>query len=479
MKGIEEAVLKQIRDLVEAEFGIACPDSQFPVFEKKMAQVLIDVSEKHKIDVAVVARSDPGRLLSLILPKVTVGETFFFRNRAQFEALRQRILPALLRELGGNAPLIIWSAGCSSGEEPYSLAMWIAEYAPEIFPGRVKIIATDVNPQSIEKAKAGRFSRRSFRQNDAYWIRKYFSQKKEEFVLDESVRAAVSFQAHNLACGALPLGIPPREASLVFCRNVLIYFTSERASKILTLFQDALSKDGFLMLGHAESFAVLNQWRRNYLPGTFFYQKPIPGAVNRPKRISVVTPPRSGGRSDPTPPRVESSRTALAPSRRSLAAAPAQQKKPVPDDELVRIQKYLETGALKECMERLTQFLRREKTSVDAYFLLALCADQLGDLERAQAAMKNALFLNKGLVMGHYFLGTLSERQGDNEGAIRSYQTVCRLLTNHDDGELVPHGDWLTVGYLREIAKARTLELQTRELDADMEGEHGSAPQPP
>ena len=478
MKVIEESLLKTVRDLVEAHFGIACPDSQFPVFEKKMTQVLIDVSEQHSLDVASAAKSDAQRLLSLILPKVTVGETFFFRNRAQFEALRQRVLPELSGQLKPGTPLIFWSAGCSSGEEPYSLAMWVREYAPDLFPSRIKIIATDVNPQAIARARAGRFTKRSFRQNDAYWIHKYFRQIEGEFILDEATKEVVSFQEHNLVSGALPLGLPPRGASLVFCRNVLIYFAASRVQQILRLFMDALSPEGFLMLGHAEAFAVLNEWQRNYLPGTFFYQKPLPGGVKKSPRAKAALP-GSPCPSAMVPAPVLAEKTSLPRVRLRPRAAPRAEiaGKKTPEDDLAVIRKHLEAGALQECMELLQQLLRREKTCVQAYFLLALCADQAGDTERAHAAMKNALFLDKSLVMGHYFLGALNERKGDTEAAIRNYQTVCRLLGHHDDAEMVPHGDWLTAGYVREIARVRTQELQTQGLDAEVEGDHGSATQ--
>lgn len=206
---------------------------------------------------------------------ITNIESFFFRDTDQFALLRDRILPELIQRKQNNRTLRICSAGCSSGEEPYSLAILLKELLPELEQWNLTILGIDINQEALQKAKTGIYRPWSFRRVDVEIIKKYFRVTNNQYHLNSSIMQMVRFQNLNLLEN---LSNQPncelREFDLILCRNVFIYFESSAIEKVLNQFYNALQPLGYLITGHAELYGQnLNQFQAKVFPESVVYQR--------------------------------------------------------------------------------------------------------------------------------------------------------------------------------------------------------------
>ncbi len=201
-----------------------------------------------------ILKYDPSASeLSELLNLLTTTETYFFRNTPQLRSFREEILPAILqrKEDAGEQHLYLWSAGCSSGEEPYTLALILLDTISDLSRWKISIIGTDINTQMLVKAREDLYTARSLRETSSQYISKYFQAEGDHYRIVERVKRMVNFRFGNL--------INRQDASLIqnvdciFCRSVLIYFNIESRKTALNIFYDALARHGYLLLGHSES----------------------------------------------------------------------------------------------------------------------------------------------------------------------------------------------------------------------------------
>ncbi len=189
-----------------------------------------------------------------MLKLLTTTETYFFRNSQQLQSFQQEVLPALIKKKrkAGVSHFYIWSAGCASGEEPYTLAMILRETLPDFQDWKISLVGTDINTSVLEKARKGQYAERSLRDTPQRYKAKYFVKEGDStYRIRDEVKQMVTFRPGNL--------IETRDSSLIqnvdciFCRNVLIYFNIESCRKVVQMFYDNLAPQGYLFLGHSES----------------------------------------------------------------------------------------------------------------------------------------------------------------------------------------------------------------------------------
>lgn len=214
--------------------------------------------------------------MSRVVEAMTTNETFFFRDKVPFDHLRDTILPELLRARAGRRSLRIWSAACSTGQEPYSIAMALKEYGAELSGWRIEIVATDLAQSVLEKSKAGIFSQFEVQRGlPIQLLVKYFKQTGDMWQLNSDIRAMVQFRQLNLLEPFEHLGM----FDVVFCRNVLIYFDQATKIAIFRRLAKATERDGFLMLGAAETVVGLSDAFRPYADRRgLYFPNPTPGA---------------------------------------------------------------------------------------------------------------------------------------------------------------------------------------------------------
>ncbi len=193
-----------------------------------------------------------GEWEELLLP-LTIGESYFFRDSGQFSLLRQRLIPELIERNSAIRSLRIWSAGCSTGEEPYSLAILVYELLPAQSHWHIVIVGTDVNKHAIAAARRGIYREHSLRTLDPDLRRRYFHQHRGDWELDARFRSMVSFRQVNLLGDPFPDSTGNLfEMDLILCRNVLIYFDRTTIAPVITKFTNTLKVGGYLVTGHAE-----------------------------------------------------------------------------------------------------------------------------------------------------------------------------------------------------------------------------------
>lgn len=200
-------------------------------------------------------------LYEAFLNYLTINVSEFFRNPAQWEVLQKDILPMLLK---GKTSIKVWSAACSTGDEPYSIAMVMSKILPL---SQVKILATDIDKEALKKAQEGLYIDKSVANVPKSFLEKYFIKKDKMYQISDEIKRCVNFSQHNLLKDPYPKNI-----DLIVCRNVLIYFTEEAKNDIYRKFSEALSKEGILFVGSTEQIIMSQNY--NLSPyKMFFYQK--------------------------------------------------------------------------------------------------------------------------------------------------------------------------------------------------------------
>ena len=195
-------------------------------------------------------RSGGDQLTTQVVEAMTTNETFFFRDKIPFDHLRDYVLPARIQARASRRSLRIWSAACSTGQEPYSIAMGLREYGAALAGWRIEIVATDLSQEVLEKSKAGLYSQFEVQRGlPIQLLVKYFTQLGELWQLSADIRGMVQHRQLNLLQDFSHLG----KFDVIFCRNVLIYFDQETKSAIFERMSKMLEADGTLFLGAAES----------------------------------------------------------------------------------------------------------------------------------------------------------------------------------------------------------------------------------
>ena len=183
----------------------------------------------------------------------TCGETFFFRDHGQFDLLHLRLLPELIAQHRNDKILRLWSAGCASGEEVYSLAILVDMLLPERDGWDILILGTDINSEAIAKARHGRYGQWSFRLIPAEMQQRYFHQEGSEWLLDERIRRMVTFRVANLVTEPFPdMDSKLSDMDLILCRNVFIYFSPSAVHAVTAKFAATLREGGYLLTAHTE-----------------------------------------------------------------------------------------------------------------------------------------------------------------------------------------------------------------------------------
>ena len=278
VEGISDPVWIRIRDLIYQVSGIFQAENKFYLLVSR-CQVRMKVvgarTPREYLDF-LTARPNRDAEMRNLLNEVTIGETCLFRSLPQIEALRKVVIPALAeaKKRLSYTKLRFWSAGCSTGEEPYTLAMILFEETQTTLKGwTFEIIATDLNERSVAKAQEGVYNDYAVRNVPPDFMRKYFTQVGANFRVADSVRPFVTFARLNMLDDSKMLFM--RGIDAIFCCNVLIYFDGKSKTRTVQHFYNALITSGYFFLGQSESLYGINEkFHLVHFPGATAYWKP-------------------------------------------------------------------------------------------------------------------------------------------------------------------------------------------------------------
>lgn len=265
-----------LRDCVYAHCGIYFElDSKY-ILEKRLARRLTELNLTTFYDYYHYLKYNRNKEQELmdIMDVLTTNETYFFRESFQLKAFTDEIIPEIVKKKGarGNRSLRIWSAGCSTGEEPYTIAMLLSA-VPELKDWNIEIIGTDISQKVLQQARRAVYGKSSFRATEAVDMQRFFHQQDDGYKVNDSIRELVTishlnlFDTHRLTM----LG----KVDLIFCRNVIIYFDQPAKKRVIESFHSALYDGGFLLLGHSESLMnITTQFTLRHFKNDMIYQKP-------------------------------------------------------------------------------------------------------------------------------------------------------------------------------------------------------------
>lgn len=275
---LTESELDEIRTLIEQRSAILFDASRERFFSARVREFLEEKSLASGTDLLRHVRSSSIEYEALLEVLLT-QETSFFRYPAVFEALEKKILPEMQEKKFWENPrtLRVWSAGCSTGEEPYSIAVTILDTLKFAEAWDVEILATDISRRALRHAERGVYARRSLQDVSLRQVESYFTATKHGFQVKQRIRKLISFAQMNLA-ESVYVG----KLDCIFCMNVLMYFSEERRLSILRRFYDALEPGGYFLLGHAESLSnVPVKFEPVVLGDCRLYRKPAMAEARR------------------------------------------------------------------------------------------------------------------------------------------------------------------------------------------------------
>ncbi|HBG18213.1 MAG TPA: chemotaxis protein [Desulfobulbaceae bacterium] len=252
----QEEFLK-FREFFYRKTGIQFEDSKRYFVDKRLIERIKETDSGNFRNYFITLRFETsGEELQTLTNLMTVNETYFFREEYQFKCLVKSILPEITAQKKNSTPIRIWSIPSSSGEEAYSIAMYLLEYWPGINHWDVEIISSDIDTTIISQARRGLYSERSVQNLPQNLLEKYFRHKGDGYQICDDLRQAVEFTKVNLMRPADVRGY--RGFDVIFCRNLLIYFDDLSRRQAADTFFDALSPGGFLCLGHSESMSRIS-----------------------------------------------------------------------------------------------------------------------------------------------------------------------------------------------------------------------------
>jgi chemotaxis protein methyltransferase CheR len=479
----------RFRLLVGRRFGLHFDDSKLNFLADVLARHSEAAGEPTSVYLNRLDVQRDRQRLRALASELTVGETYFFRNIEQFRAVSEVVVPERMAARGSLRRLRILSAGCASGEEPYSLALLLRER--EVDPGwEISIRAVDVNPAMLEKAAQGRYSAWALRETPEEVKKRWFKAQGREFLLDEAIKSRVAFLERNLADDDSELWAP-ETYDIVFCRNVVMYFTPQEAQILIGRITRALKPRGYLFLGHAETLrGVSSDFHLRHTHETFYYQRHDRLAASTDATSApAFAESRAAVPADPlqslmwastwidTVQRASERIRSLAESSRAsmktpdavtvaMRAPPAVHLNVVleclkqerftdalellgnlpgesPQDRevlLLRAVLLTHSGQLDAAERVCSELLQLDELSAGAHYLLALCREGSGDRCGAAEHDRVATYLDPGFAMPRLHLGLMARRLGDREDAQRELGQALTLLQREDPSRLLLFG---------------------------------------
>jgi chemotaxis protein methyltransferase CheR len=479
---ISDAQLLQLGDVVARHLGLHFPKERWLDLQRGVCEAAEECGCQHDLERYADELLSPAltqRHLEVLAGRLTVGETYFFREKRSLEVLEREIVPKLIRAHAGSGRAIrIWSAGCATGEEPYSVAIVISRLMG-LKKWNVEILATDLNSASLQKAYKGIYGEWSFRGNPP-WVRStYFEQVEEDrWAIAPAIKKMVTFAQLNLMNDAYPpVSNSPNSFDVILCRNVLMYLTAEGMRKVVRQLHRCLATDGWLIVSPTEtgqelfsafatvSFGDVTLYRKSA------YRKSVARLRATPEAIVAALEPARTSRGQTTQ---KDSHREAGPQHTAAPAASYGQALALYEqglyEEVERVicalpsgagnhasamlllaRTYANQGKLAAALALCDQAIAADKIAARAYYLRGTILQEKGCLPEALLAFKQTVYAEPEFMLGHFALGSLARKQGRLKESEKHFANVLLLLARYEPEDIVPESEGLSAGRLREM----------------------------
>jgi chemotaxis protein methyltransferase CheR len=438
-------ILECVSRAIEKRSGLAFPPDKWPELRKGLAEAaaMLGLPDAREMAERFLSPGAPSEWTTLLLDRLTIGETYFFREPDALEGLETQILPGLVRSRkDGSRTLRVWSAGCSTGEEAYTLSILLLRAITDIDRWDVSVLATDLNTGSLKKAREARYTAWSFR-GTPEWVRTgYFHPSGgQSWTVSPAVRKLVRFERLNLCTDSYPAPWNgTADVDLILCRNVLMYFTPDRVEKVLRGFLASLAPGGFLVVSANElSMSRFDGFERVEKGKAFCFRKHPEG-----RRRAPEAPParRAHGIASPHPPQPRPA-AAGAVRRATPAARPPAPSAPSHADALAAARQAADGGRFDAAAMHPA-----------GYYLYGVVLQEKGDPTAAAREFRRAIYLDPDFVAPYVSLGNLLYASGNLEEAKRQLSNALAILERYPGDEVVRESDGTSVSALAAMIRS-------------------------
>ncbi|OGU40358.1 MAG: hypothetical protein A2X61_11040 [Ignavibacteria bacterium GWB2_35_12] len=500
MKHIQENSAYQLSGLISAKFGLNFPKERFRDLENGLNKAKKDFGFDDLVQFVdwLLGIELTSAQIEQLASHFTIGETYFFRDIKYFNAIEKILKEELIPQKSNlDKRLRIWSAGCSTGEEPYSIAIMANRILADLKDWNITIVGTDINTKSLKKAQGGIYKEWSFR-NPPDWLKAdYFTESsKGSYQINQSIKDMLTFQYHNLAIDPYPSLINNLFAfDIIFCRNVMMYFTQDLMSIVIEKFYHSLNDSGLLIVSPSEASHILfGAYETLYYPDVILYKKIrtdyIPEKLHQIDKENYFHLDKEIADYDLFPVQKKSKKVNNAPKKipqeiekkvyKRIDISFSQTAEPMENamnlfksghyDEAEKLLKSIlssdkkNTGAMsllsniygnrgltEEANTWSQKAIDADKLNPEPYYLQAMLLQETGKTEEAAARLKKVLYLDSKSVLAHFGLGNLLFKQGKISESNRHFKNVSKLLCDYDDNEIIGESDGITAGRFKEI----------------------------
>ncbi len=510
---IPDALLLQLSDFIGCHFGLSFPRDHWNDLERRICAAAQEcVYDLERYIQGLLSSTLTQTQGELLVSHLTVGETYLFREKRSLEIFEERIIPELICARGDKSPPIrIWSAGCATGEEPYSLAIVLTKLMSGKKPN-IEILATDVNTKSLQKAAAGAYADWSFR-GTPQWVRQAYFEAIDNgrYAIAPSIKKMVNFAPLNLADDTYcPLTSCPNSFDVIFCRNVLMYFTPEAMSKVIRRFYRSLTEGGWLIVSPTEtSQKLFSDFATVSFGDATLYRK---SAAASP--ITVALPVFDNSR--PEVSLAEWTIETLKPKQTTACEASRKNLLHVADWEnpksavipygkalalyergcygdveqilaelssadmdhascMLLAQTYANQGKLAAALAWCDKAIAVDKMAARAHYLRATILQEQGSLPEALLALKQAIYAEPEFMLGHFALGNLALKQGKRKESTKHFENVLLMLARYQPEDIVQEAEGLSAGRLREMIASSGTSVEPGRMPAWRRASKGHA----
>jgi chemotaxis protein methyltransferase CheR len=512
-QGISESLLSQLSEMIAVHVGLHYPRERWYDLERGISCAAKDFGFEDIESCIQWLVSSPLKKnqIEILACNLTVGETYFFRDRRIFQILEEQIIPEVISLCRTSERCLrIWSAGCATGEEPYSLAIMLKKVIPDLRDWNITILATDINPRFLQKASRGVYTDWSFRDTPK-WVKERFFEKTKEgyFKISSDIREMVTFSYLNLVENSYPSLLNNTSAmNIIFCRNALMYFTDNKVGGVVQKLYRSLVDGGWLVVSPCEISKVLSsRFVMVSFPDATLYRKDSESSQIMERIIPKETPlqreydetsmlfqrphtfqekilvensqpqltldSESRGRFQTRPyferqnmlnlksPYEEAidlyqqglyqgtveKLTTLLLHTKGTENYTISQKEAI----VLLIRAYANHGKLNEALEWCEKAIVMDKINPGFYYLRSTIFQEQGLIEESEKSLKRALYLDSNFTMAYFALGILSRKKGKLKESGKHLENALSTLNTLKEGDILPESDGITARRLKEI----------------------------
>ncbi|NQU95186.1 MAG: hypothetical protein HQ549_03010 [Candidatus Omnitrophica bacterium] len=412
-----------------------------------------------------------------LLNLLTINHTYFFRNEPQFKALREKVLPNVIEKKrqeasasGEEKPALrIWSAGCATGQEPYSIAMIVRDLIEDIDDWDVQILATDASENALQNARKGTYSQNSVKHVDETRLARYFTkegntERDTKYRIQENIRRMINFAFFNLMEESFPTGF-----DIIFCRNVVIYFEFETTVKVMNKLYSGLLDGGYMFIGYSETLQFMQDrlqmisWEdaiyyhkaKGKAPVYTEFAEPLPAKeeIDLDKVLEEISKAEATANLEaetkkaPPTQKIENMLIQIIKAMHlkqydkalSLIEEASSVDDKVVDPHYLAAEIFINQGKRGEAKTRLSTALKLDSLFAPAHYLYGCIYVEESDLDNAKKSLKKALFIDKNFLLAHFYLAQVFKTEGRTKDAIREYRNSLKLLSGAAPGDIIAY----------------------------------------